>query len=69
MPLTMNDDEAIVQSECHEGNLGVTNILSAVRATEKANQAQRQRSSPGGPRCAETRHTARNPGRNALWLV
>jgi hypothetical protein len=38
MPLTMNNAEAIEQYECHEGNLGVTNILSAFRAAEKANQ-------------------------------
>jgi hypothetical protein len=37
MPLTRNDAEAIEQYECHEGNQGVHNILSAARATEKAN--------------------------------
>ena len=37
MPLTRNDAEAIEQYECHEGNQGVHNILSAARATERAN--------------------------------
>jgi hypothetical protein len=37
MPLTRNDAEAIEPYECHEGNQGVHNILSASRATEKAN--------------------------------
>jgi hypothetical protein len=36
IPLTMNDDERIMQYECHEGNQAVKNILSAARATETA---------------------------------
>jgi hypothetical protein len=35
MPLTMNDSEPIMQYECHEGNYGLRNILSAARAEEK----------------------------------
>ena len=34
MPLTMNDNETIQQYECHEGNYGLRNILSAARADE-----------------------------------
>jgi hypothetical protein len=34
IPLTMNDSERIMPYECHEGNQGVTNILSAARAGE-----------------------------------
>jgi hypothetical protein len=34
MPLTMNDTEPIMQYECHEGNYGLRNILSAARADE-----------------------------------
>ncbi len=36
LPLTMNDSEPIMQYECHEGNYGLRNMLSATRATEKA---------------------------------
>jgi hypothetical protein len=35
LPLTMNDGEPIMQYECHEGNYGLGNILSAARAEEK----------------------------------
>jgi hypothetical protein len=35
IPLTMNNAEQIEQYECHEGNHGVSNILSAARAAEK----------------------------------
>ena len=35
LPLTMNDTEPIMQYECHEGNYGLQNILSAARAEEK----------------------------------
>jgi hypothetical protein len=35
MPLTMNDDEAIEQYECHEGNQAIRNILSASRTAER----------------------------------
>lgn len=35
IPLTVNDDERILQYECHEGNQAVRNILSAARAAEK----------------------------------
>jgi hypothetical protein len=35
IPLTMNDDERIMQYECHEGNQAVRNILSAARAGER----------------------------------
>jgi hypothetical protein len=36
MPLTVNDKEAMQQYECHEGNYGLRNILSAARAEERA---------------------------------
>ena len=36
MPLTLTDTEPIMQYECHEGNYGLRNILSAARAEEKA---------------------------------
>jgi len=39
MPLTLNDAEPIQLYECHEGNYGLRNILSAARAEERANDA------------------------------
>jgi hypothetical protein len=35
LPLTMTDAEPFMQYECHEGNYGLRNILSAARAEEK----------------------------------
>jgi hypothetical protein len=35
MPLTMSASEPIMQYECHEGNYGLRNILSAARAEDK----------------------------------
>jgi len=35
MPLTLNDAEPIQLYECHEGNYGLRNILSAARAEER----------------------------------
>ena len=39
MPLTLNDGEPLMPYECHEGNYGLKNILSAARADEKAGAA------------------------------
>jgi hypothetical protein len=36
IPLTMNDQEAIFEYACHEGNHAITNILSAARSAEAA---------------------------------
>ena len=35
MPLTMSDTDPIQSYECHEGNYGLRNILSAARAEEQ----------------------------------
>ncbi len=35
MPLTMDDSQPILEYSCHEGNLGLRNILSAARSEEK----------------------------------
>jgi hypothetical protein len=35
MPLTMDDTQPVLEYACHEGNLGLRNILSAARAEEK----------------------------------
>ena len=35
MPLTMDDTQPVLEYSCHEGNLGLRNILSAARAEEK----------------------------------
>jgi hypothetical protein len=44
MPLTKeNDGDPVLEYSCHEGNLGLMNILSAARAEEKAaEEAQRK---------------------------
>jgi hypothetical protein len=34
IPLTMNDQEAVLEYACHEGNQAIRNILSAARAAE-----------------------------------
>ena len=39
MPLTMSDAEPIQLYECHEGNYGLRNILSAARAEERSEAA------------------------------
>jgi hypothetical protein len=36
MPLTRNEQEAVVEYACHEGNLAMANVLSAARAEERA---------------------------------
>ncbi len=36
MPLTMDETQPVLEYSCHEGNLGLMNILSAARADEKA---------------------------------
>ena len=43
MPLTLNDSEPLQQYECHEGNYGLKNILSAARAEERAAAAAAQK--------------------------
>ncbi len=48
LPLTMNDREPLMPYECHEGNYGLKNILSAARADEKAAAAPGQ-SAPADP--------------------
>jgi hypothetical protein len=35
MPLTMDDTQPVLEYSCHEGNLGLRNILSVARAEEK----------------------------------
>lgn len=35
MPLTMDDTQPVLEYACHEGNLGLRNILSSARAEEK----------------------------------
>jgi hypothetical protein len=35
MPLTVDDGQPVPAYECHEGNLGLRNILSGARADEK----------------------------------
>jgi len=41
MPLTMRDEEAVLEFACHEGNYAVPNILSGARAVERAAHERR----------------------------
>ena len=41
MPLTIDDTQPVLEYACHEGNLGLRNILSAARAEEEAARANR----------------------------
>ena len=58
MPLTMDDSEQMFEYGCHEGNLGLSNILSGARADgegEAAGRARRrreQRDHASQPQCA-----------------
>jgi hypothetical protein len=40
MPLTMNDQEPVLEFACHEGNYAVPNVLSAARSSEAINSVQ-----------------------------
>ncbi len=40
MPLTRNDEEAVFEYACHEGNLAMAHLLSAARAEERAGTAR-----------------------------
>jgi hypothetical protein len=47
MPLTENNSEPLMPYECHEGNYGLRNILSAARAEEReAAEARRNGTAP-----------------------
>jgi hypothetical protein len=41
MPLTIDDTQPVLEYSCHEGNLGLRNILSAARAEEEAARANK----------------------------
>jgi hypothetical protein len=49
MPLTMNDGEPLMPYECHEGNYGLKNILSAARADERAGGPAGPAGDPSAP--------------------
>ncbi|MET1083668.1 MAG: hypothetical protein ABWY12_11565 [Burkholderiales bacterium] len=36
MSLTLDEKKEMIDYACHEGNYGLTNVLSAARAEEKA---------------------------------
>jgi hypothetical protein len=50
MPLTRNDDEAVLEYACHEGNLAMAHLLSGARAEEKAIAEGRMPRPAGGAR-------------------
>jgi hypothetical protein len=41
MPLTIDDTQPVLEYACHEGNLGLRNILSAARSEEEAAKANK----------------------------
>jgi hypothetical protein len=41
MPLTIDDTQPVLEYSCHEGNLGLRNILSVARSEEEAARANR----------------------------
>jgi hypothetical protein len=53
MPLTMNDEERIMEYACHEGNRAMENILSAARAEEEAVRKGLKSSTSPVPTAAE----------------
>jgi hypothetical protein len=48
MPLTMDEGQPVLEYSCHEGNLGLANILSAARSEEA--QAKKAAEAPGTSR-------------------
>ena len=46
LPLTLNASEPMMPYECHEGNYGLKNILSAARADDAKAAAASQSSQP-----------------------
>jgi hypothetical protein len=42
MPLTLDHTQPVLEYSCHEGNLGLANILSAARSDERAAAANRK---------------------------
>jgi hypothetical protein len=61
MPLTRNDDEAVLEYACHEGNLAMPHLLSAARAEEgaRAGAAARITTESGGADAAAGRTAGR----------
>ena len=49
MPLTVNDKEPLLPYECHEGNYGLKNILSAARADEQKAMTSPREAAPADP--------------------
>jgi hypothetical protein len=54
MPLTMDDKEQIYEYACHEGNLGLANILSGTRADERAVEEAAKKGIALAPRAVPT---------------
>jgi hypothetical protein len=46
MPLTLDESEPLMPYECHEGNYGLKNILSAARAEERNASVEHDKKSP-----------------------
>jgi hypothetical protein len=59
MPLTLNEQEAVLEYACHEGNMAMANVLSAARAEERAMAAGA--ASSGGRPAADGARVAAGP--------
>src|SRR5688572_8732039 len=77
MPLTRNDEEAVLEYACHEGNLAMPHLLSAARAEEKAAAAggrtgaertERPVTTAAAAATPPARATA-GPGMSGSWLI
>jgi hypothetical protein len=76
MPLTRNDEEAVFEYACHEGNRAMANLLSGARAEEAADAGGRSSSSsdrvsarPPAPAAREATAPASRTGLSGRWTA
>jgi hypothetical protein len=72
MPLTRNDDEAVFEYACHEGNRAMTNLLSAARAEERAGTEAASTPAVRGAAASSRRAAAAgaaSSGLSGTWVV
>jgi hypothetical protein len=76
MPLTRNDEEAVFEYACHEGNRAMANILSAARAEERtatrpatASTASPRQPTPAPPRAVATVAPGSRTGLSGTWVA
>ncbi len=71
MPLTRNDEEAVFEYACHEGNLAMAHLLSAARTEEREGRApsERESASEDGPAARAAAAPAAAPAATAPATV